>query len=154
MLLPKYFFLTGVDLSSPRAKNGGIWGGEAKRGYFRDNTRLAGPWPRRHRAVAIEGIDAKNTGESSSRDRWGDQSNKDDDISYAKMLKFILPTLGIWLASPIMGLIDAGVIGERLGGEYREHFGFFGGMEHPELVYFRLSLLLYILGQSLWVITV
>lgn len=48
-----------------------------------------------------------------------------------------------------MGLIDAGVIGERLGGEYREYFCFFGSMEHSELLYFCLSPLLYILSQSL-----
>lgn len=42
---------------------------------------------------------------------WGEQ-NEDDNVSYARMLKFILPTLGIWLASPIMSLVDAGVVGE------------------------------------------
>ncbi|CAM9212103.1 unnamed protein product [Sphacelaria rigidula] len=29
------------------------------------------------------------------------------------MLRFILPTLGIWLASPILSLVDAGVVGTR-----------------------------------------
>ncbi|CAN0165342.1 unnamed protein product [Discosporangium mesarthrocarpum] len=29
------------------------------------------------------------------------------------MLRFILPTLGIWLAAPIMSLVDAGVVGTR-----------------------------------------
>ncbi|CAM9305520.1 unnamed protein product, partial [Choristocarpus tenellus] len=34
----------------------------------------------------------------------------DDDVSFGKMLRFILPTLGIWLASPIMSLVDTGVV--------------------------------------------
>ena len=46
---------------------------------------------------------------------WGKQ-DEDGNVSYARMLQFILPTLGIWLASPIMSLVDAGVVGECLGG--------------------------------------
>ncbi|CAM9193534.1 unnamed protein product [Chrysoparadoxa australica] len=35
------------------------------------------------------------------------------DVSYAAMLRFVLPTLGIWLAGPIMSLIDTGCVGTR-----------------------------------------
>lgn len=65
-------------------------------------------WPRP--AVAIEGIDTESA-EASVSEGWGGQK-QDDDVSYSRMLRFILPTLGIWLASPILSLVDAGVVGE------------------------------------------
>lgn len=63
-------------------------------------------------AVAVDGVEVgKEAAEAAEDDGWGEQQG-DDSVSYARMLKFILPTLGIWLASPIMSLVDAGVVGE------------------------------------------
>lgn len=67
------------------------------------------PWPRP--AVAIDGVDTESKEAAAVVDGWGAQ-HENDEVSYSKMLKFILPTLGIWLASPIMSLVDAGVVGE------------------------------------------
>lgn len=61
--------------------------------------------------MAIEGVDTENTEAAPVPEGWGEQT-PEDDISYGRMLRFILPTLGIWLASPIMSLVDAGVVGE------------------------------------------
>ncbi|CAM9697335.1 unnamed protein product, partial [Hapterophycus canaliculatus] len=68
-------------------------------------------------AVALDGVEVgKGSDETAepadSGKGWGGQ-NEDENVSYARMLKFILPTLGIWLASPIMSLVDAGVVGTR-----------------------------------------
>ncbi|CAM9472831.1 unnamed protein product [Scytosiphon promiscuus] len=67
-------------------------------------------------AVALDGVevdkDREEPAEPAGSDGWGGQ-NEDENVSYARMLKFILPTLGIWLASPIMSLVDAGVVGTR-----------------------------------------
>lgn len=64
--------------------------------------------------MAIEGVEVDNGSEEAApaADGWGKQ-DEDGNVSYARMLKFILPTLGIWLASPIMSLVDAGVVGTR-----------------------------------------
>lgn len=65
-------------------------------------------------AIAVDGVEVDNGSKEvaqAAEDRWGKQ-DEDGNVSYAKMLKFILPTLGIWLASPIMSLVDAGVVGE------------------------------------------
>lgn len=37
----------------------------------------------------------------------------DEHTSYRAILKFILPTLGIWLAGPLMSLVDTGIVGQR-----------------------------------------
>lgn len=72
-------------------------------------------WPRS--AVAIEGVDTDSKDSKDNKEAapvpegWGEQT-PEDDISYGRMLRFIMPTLGIWLASPIMSLVDAGVVGE------------------------------------------
>lgn len=65
--------------------------------------------------MAVDGVEVDTSGSkeatSAAEDGWGKQ-DEDGNVSYARMLKFILPTLGIWLASPIMSLVDAGVVGE------------------------------------------
>ena len=88
-----------------RARGGGHPSGDGI-----DRTRPA-PWA----AVAIEGVDTENKEAVPVPEGWGEQT-PEDDISYARMLRFILPTLGIWLASPIMSLVDAGVVGESSRG--------------------------------------
>lgn len=87
--------------------------------------RGSSAWPRR--AVAIDGIDTGNSNTNKTRTinsidggvqldgvnrggAWG--RAPEDDVSLGRMLRFILPTLGIWLASPILSLVDAGVVGE------------------------------------------
>ncbi len=63
--------------------------------------------------MAIDGAETdKKEAEEAVEGGWGKQ-DEDGSVSYARMLRFILPTLGIWLASPIMSLVDAGVVGER-----------------------------------------
>lgn len=34
-----------------------------------------------------------------------------DEISYGTMLRFVVPTLGIWVAGPLLSLVDTGVVG-------------------------------------------
>lgn len=77
-------------------------------------------------AVAIEGVETEHLDDSDDGvgqleqaeevGGWG--ARPDDDVSFARMIKFILPTLGIWLASPIMSLVDAGVVGELSDAEH------------------------------------
>lgn len=66
-------------------------------------------------AVAIEGVHTENEEAAPVPEGWGEQT-PEDDVSYGRMLRFIMPTLGIWLASPIMSLVDAGVVGESWRG--------------------------------------
>lgn len=72
-------------------------------------------WQRWQRSAAtVDGIEVDSGSKEAvqaAEDGWGKQ-DEDGNVSYARMLKFILPTLGIWLASPIMSLVDAGVVGE------------------------------------------
>lgn len=67
--------------------------------------------------MAIDGVEVEEDSKgvaATIEGGWGEQKD-DGNVSYARMLKFILPTLGIWLASPIMSLVDAGVVGEYGG---------------------------------------
>lgn len=81
---------------------------------LRGGTRL-----RVQRAVAIDGIERDSSKSRSQHDntekfqsgRWGGQV-EEEDVSFGRMLRFIIPTLGTWLAWPILSLVDAGVIGE------------------------------------------
>lgn len=65
----------------------------------------------------MKDVDRENSSSSSDRidgqkaagRKWGEAA--EGDVSYGRMLRFILPTLGIWLASPILSLVDAGVVG-------------------------------------------
>lgn len=64
--------------------------------------------------MALEGVEVEEDSKgvaATIEGGWGEQKD-DGNVSYTRMLKFILPTLGIWLASPIMSLVDAGVVGE------------------------------------------
>ncbi|CAM9150744.1 unnamed protein product [Ectocarpus sp. 12 AP-2014] len=79
--------------------------------HGRDGIRR--PW--RRSAMAIDGVEVEEDSKgvaATIEGGWGEQKD-DGNVSYTRMLKFILPTLGIWLASPIMSLVDAGVVGTR-----------------------------------------
>ncbi|CAM9851925.1 unnamed protein product [Ectocarpus sp. 6 AP-2014] len=79
--------------------------------HGRDGIRR--PW--RRSAMAIDGVQVEEDSKgvaATIEGGWGEQKD-DGNVSYTRMLKFILPTLGIWLASPIMSLVDAGVVGTR-----------------------------------------
>lgn len=68
--------------------------------------------------MAIDGVEVEEDSKgvaATIEGGWGEQKD-DGNVSYTRMLKFILPTLGIWLSSPIMSLVDAGVVGE-FGGD-------------------------------------
>lgn len=65
-------------------------------------------------AVAIEGVDTESKEKAAVPEGWGGDK-LDDHVSYSRMLRFVLPTLGIWLASPTMSLVDAGVVGKCRG---------------------------------------
>lgn len=101
------------------ARNPGGHSGDLPRVNGLGGTRISTPlrqqWQRS--AVALDGVevdkDRDEPSEPADSSGWGGQ-NEDENVSYARMLKFILPTLGIWLASPIMSLVDAGVVGEQM----------------------------------------
>lgn len=97
-----------------RTRGGGQSSGAGLDEAQRPGSQQRQAWQRS--AVAVDGVEAGTEEAEVAEDGWGEQKGN-DSVSYARMLKFILPTLGIWLASPIMSLVDAGVVGEFSSGK-------------------------------------